>query len=204
MSEFRWLTESVKDALLHVPDVRIVSGLEIEFDRWYWGSVPALVRRGELVIARDMREASLFGRTRSLGPKRSLDSVADEADGLLHEDGKSRFPYFPAQVYTFTDGLVVQRHLGYLPFMDRYFGAGLRPLVEHVEVRQTPSLLAEFAARVASHNPVGGKMLFRMPGVYPPELIYNCGQLLTFAELRNYQFEELHKPQEETTAAPAH
>ena len=142
--KYVWLFDALGNALDDVDQIDIFSRFSIDFDQWYWGNTPALVRRGEYVVQSD----SIPKRFGGSKPLVSLDDIKD------------RFAEIPEIGEPFLQEkgcLTYQRFHGFLPNMNLYrVGIRMWPLVEHVEIRDYPFLAEEFYGRLDSEARLGG------------------------------------------------
>lgn len=146
------------DALMQEIDgidhIKVVSSDFIEHDRWFWGNLPALIRRGEIVIEREKSEKRrLGGLITSYPPLVSLNDIAT----ILTNNSDIGNP-----VKSDKNSLTYQNFLGFMAWSNLY-GNGIRdwPVVDHVEVREDPVLNSEFYARFERPDRISPKSVYR-------------------------------------------
>lgn len=137
---FTYLSELVHEEVKKIEHLTITHNLSIEFDRWYWGSTPALARRAEVLITRDFEERTyLGGHIHRRKPIITFNDIREKlsqneeiGEPLLQDDGSLTYQHF----------------LGWHPTNKLYYiGIRFHPMIEQVEIREQPKLAEEFYAR---------------------------------------------------------
>ncbi|MBU3940307.1 MAG: hypothetical protein KKH88_00040 [Nanoarchaeota archaeon] len=140
-----WLYDVVREGLEGIDGVRVLDEFDIPFDKWFvkgrvGNSIPVLCKRGEIVIEREMETKEyLWGVIKLRVPKVSLSEISDRL-ASNSEIGQ------PTSNGTY---LTYQRKITDAFPMNSFHaqGNGFYKAMEHVEVRETPALRKEFAAR---------------------------------------------------------